>query len=61
MYIKELERIVVESNEDGIQISRLPNNEEIMNKINEIVRCINHIDKNKQDKPFEGFGTRTTL
>lgn len=61
LMIKPLERIVINNSEDGIQTSRLPNNEEMMNKINEIVNCINHLNKEKQDKPIQGFGTRTSL
>lgn len=42
--IKHLQRIIIESKEDGTQISRLPSNEEMMNKINEI---INHVNKHQ--------------
>jgi sugar-specific transcriptional regulator TrmB len=47
--IKKLERII-EGN-----TSRLPNNEEIMNKINEVIDiinkeiCLNHIDNGTED------------
>lgn len=40
--LKPLQRIIVSNDEDGTQVSRLPNNQEMMNKINEI---INHINK----------------
>lgn len=41
--IKELKRIIVEEREDGTQVTRLPNNAEMMNKINEIVREVNKL------------------
>ncbi len=52
--MEELKRIVVEDKEDGTQVSRLPNNEEIMNKINELIRYVNWLDKEKQSKPLRG-------
>ncbi|PEL97689.1 hypothetical protein CN604_18675 [Bacillus wiedmannii] len=57
--MEELKRIVVEGREDGTQISRLPNNEEIMNKINELIRYTKRLDKNKQSKTIKGVGTVT--
>lgn len=41
--IKELKRIIVQNNADGTQLTRLPNQEEMMNKINEIVREVNKL------------------
>ncbi|WP_243523690.1 hypothetical protein [Bacillus pseudomycoides] len=49
-----LKRIVVEDKEDGTQVSGLPNNEEIINKINELIRYVNWLDKEKQSKPLRG-------
>lgn len=55
----ELKRIVVEDREDGTQVSRLPNNEEMMNKVNELIRYTKRLDKNKQSKTIKGVGTVT--
>lgn len=41
--IKELERIIVTENEEGLQTTRLPSNAEMMEKINEIVRQVNKL------------------
>jgi len=57
--MEELKRIIVEDKEDGTQISRLPNNEEIMNKINELIKYTKRIDKNKQSETIKGVGTVT--
>ncbi|WP_426940719.1 hypothetical protein ACQCPO_30675 (plasmid) [Bacillus mycoides] len=57
--MEELKRIVVEDKEDGTQMSRLPNNEEIMNKINELIRYTKRLDKNKHSKTIKGLGTVT--
>ncbi|OOR30253.1 hypothetical protein [Bacillus cereus] len=63
--MEELKRIIVEDKEDGTQISRLPNNEEMMNKINELIRYTKQLDKNKQIKqikqikPIKPVGTIT--
>lgn len=46
--IKPLEKVFVEEKADGIQMFRLPNNLELMNKINEIVESINELDKYKE-------------
>ncbi|MGV4321249.1 hypothetical protein [Bacillus mojavensis] len=55
MAIRKLTRVIVETSEDGTQTTRLPNNQEIMNKINEIVDFCNRLEREKQDKPV-GFG-----
>ncbi|HFJ9370052.1 TPA: hypothetical protein ACGW7B_000528 [Bacillus nitratireducens] len=55
--LEELQRVVLETREDGTQITRLPNTEEIMGKINEIVRYCNQLDKDKQGKPIMPAGT----
>ncbi|MED2185385.1 hypothetical protein [Bacillus wiedmannii] len=57
--MEELKRIIVEDKEDGTQVSRLPNNEEMMNKINELIRYTKRLDKNKQSKPIKPVGTVT--
>lgn len=53
MGIKPLERIIVETKEDGTQIARLPNNQEMMQKINEVINFVNRMEKEKQDKPVK--------
>ncbi|WP_231040450.1 hypothetical protein [Bacillus velezensis] len=60
MTIKKLTRVIVETKEDGTQITRLPNSQEIMNKINEIIDFCNRLDKEKQSKPVDvrGFEPR---
>lgn len=45
--IKELTRIIDGKTEDGMEISRLPNKEEIIAKINELVREVNKLEKIK--------------
>ncbi|MDZ5480427.1 hypothetical protein ACQKN7_28575 [Bacillus cereus] len=57
--MEELKRIVVEDREDGTQITRLPNNEEMMEKINELIRYTKQLDKNKQSKQIKSAGTVT--
>jgi len=56
--IKELERIIVENREDGTQVTRLPNQAEMMQKINEIVRQVNYLTRTKPSEPIRGVGTR---
>jgi len=53
MPIKELQRIIVENREDGTQVTRLPNNEEMMNKINEIVRYVNDLTRKQPIPPIK--------
>jgi len=43
MSIELLKRIIVNEDEKGTQIARLPNNQEMMNKINEIIEYVNMI------------------
>lgn len=51
--INYLQRIIEAENQDGSQLTRPPNNIEIMNKINEIVNVVNKIELDSTD-----FGTR---
>jgi hypothetical protein len=44
MAIEPLKRIVVSEDDEGTQTTRLPNNLEMMNKINEIIKYVNMID-----------------
>ncbi|MES9681764.1 hypothetical protein ABWK22_02365 [Gottfriedia acidiceleris] len=44
MPIESLKRIIVSEDEDGTQTSRLPNNQEMMDKINEVIKYVNMID-----------------
>ncbi|MEX3713398.1 hypothetical protein ABFV99_13420 [Cytobacillus horneckiae] len=59
MPIQPLERIVVKNTKDGFQTTKLPSNEDMMNKINEIVRLVNHLEQNdfkrsfKDEEPFK--------
>lgn len=39
--IQKLERVIVQTTPDGVQTTRLPNNEEIMHKLNEVIEAIN--------------------
>lgn len=39
--IQKLERVIVQTTLDGVQTTRLPNNEEIMHKLNELIEAIN--------------------
>lgn len=54
MALRKLER-VLEDYKDDMKISRLPNTEEIMNKINEVIEYVNHIEKAKADKPIKSL------
>ncbi|AGI11942.1 toxin [Bacillus phage vB_BanS-Tsamsa] len=51
--IKELERIIIEDNLDGTQTTRLPNNAEMMEKINEIVKQVNFLTRTKPLPPIK--------
>lgn len=57
-FIKELERIVIETKEDGTQTTRLPNNEEMMSKINDIIKQVNYLTRTRPSEPIRGVGTR---
>lgn len=59
MKIKPLERIVVESDND-VQITRLPNNEEMVDKINEIIRVVNELDAFKSNESHQKFVKQMT-
>jgi len=60
MKVQPLERVVVEDNEDGTQITRLPNNAEMMDKINEIIRVVNELDAFKKTQSHENFVRQMT-
>ncbi|MCM3109951.1 hypothetical protein [Lederbergia lenta] len=52
--IKELKRIIV--NENGTEVSMLPSNETIINKVNEIIRYLNARARaawDESENPFE--------
>lgn len=51
--LKEIKRTIVATEQDGTQVTIPPSNTEIMNKINEIVRYVNRMEKEKQNKPME--------
>ncbi|UGO50970.1 toxin [Bacillus phage vB_BanS_Nate] len=56
--IQELERVIVESNDNGLQTTRLPSNAEMMDKINEIVRQVNYLTNNTPLEPIKPVGKR---
>lgn len=49
MRIKRLERVLVESHEDGTQLSKLPSQQEMMEKINQIIEVVNELDDFKNN------------
>lgn len=51
--IEELKRIIVSEDEEGLQTTRLPSQAEMMEKINEIVRQVNHLTKTKPSTPIK--------
>jgi len=53
MPLNQLQRIIESTSTDGIQISRLPNAQEMMDKINEIVRFVNQLELQKANEPEE--------
>lgn len=44
--IEKLERVIVQTTPEGVQTTRLPNNEEIMLKLNEVIDAINILQQN---------------
>lgn len=57
--IKPLKRIIVEQSEDGTQVSKLPDSETMMNKINEIIKYVNnHEGKIRLEDCGDFFKTR---
>lgn len=48
--INYLKRTIVENFDDGTQVSKLPDNQEIVNKINEIIKYINNNEKLKENE-----------
>lgn len=57
--IVKLQRIVEQNYDNGSQLTRLPNNHETMDKINEIIYIVNKMEKehnqlvrNSQPNPF---------
>ena len=59
MPLQPLTRIIVSNNEDGLQTSRLPNNQEMMDKINEMVNFVNRLEREKQSKEIVRFKPRS--
>jgi hypothetical protein len=51
--IQYLQRIVVENHDNGKQVTILPSNEEMMNKINEIITAVNKQEKKIQDEKMK--------
>lgn len=54
-----LKRVTVERTEEGIEVTRLPNIEEIVDKVNEIVRFANTLERKKADKPINNQFLKT--
>ncbi len=55
MRISPLKRVVTENYTDGTQVSRLPNTQEMMDKINEIIKVVNELDSHKSNQVHEKF------
>ncbi|MEC1744141.1 hypothetical protein [Schinkia azotoformans] len=55
MRIKPLERVIIENREDGTQVSRLPNTEEMMGKINRIIEVVNELDVQQSHENHKKF------
>lgn len=51
--IEPLKRIIVEDMSDGTQVTRLPNNREVMDKINEIIKYINQQEDVRMQNLFK--------
>lgn len=51
--IEKLERVIVQTTPEGVQTTRLPNNEEIMIKLNEVIDAINVLQQNHADNADE--------
>ncbi|MGG1147083.1 hypothetical protein [Bacillus wiedmannii] len=58
--IEPLKRVVIEKNADGTQVTRLPNHEEMVNKVNEIIIYLNQKEILKREDRIKGlkFGSR---
>jgi hypothetical protein len=59
--IKKLQRIIVSNEADGTQVTKLPSNEDMMNKINEIIHVVNKLESDRQNRELGNmFKSRTT-
>ena len=56
--MEELKWIFVSQNEDGTKTYRPPNQSETMEKINEMVRFLNYLNREKQRKPILPVGKK---
>lgn len=54
--VRKLERVVVETREDGTQVTRLPNNKEVIDKINEIIDIVDQVEKEKMIEAYRKIG-----
>lgn len=60
MTIKLLQRIIVSNDIDGTQVTKLPSSEEMMNKINEIIRVVNKLENERENQEIRNmFKPRT--
>lgn len=57
--IEPLKRVIIENNEDGTQVTRLPNHEEVVNKVNEIIKYLNKQESDRKQDRIRGLGTVT--
>ena len=55
MPVKPLTRVIVQDRPDGTQVSALPSQQMMMDKINELVNYVNYLEKEKQSKPLQGL------
>ena len=49
MTLQPLREVLVETKKDWTHVCRMPNNEEIMNKINEIIDVVNKLEQQLKD------------
>lgn len=56
--VAPLKRVIIENRPDGLQTSALPSPQQMMDKINELVNYVNYLEKEKQNKPFQGLQPR---
>ncbi|EML6324910.1 hypothetical protein [Bacillus cereus] len=58
--IEPLRRVIIENNADGTQVTRLPNHEEVVKKVNEIIIYLNKKEILKREDRIKGlkFGSR---
>ena len=53
MAIEPLKRVIVNEDENGTQTTRLPNNQEMMDKINELIKHVGNMDARMREERFK--------